>query len=194
VNVASGNGRLPMLAVEASREEARKAGVAELMAPLSVFRTLLQHPELTSAVSGLLTMLLRDGVLEPRLRELLIMRIGWVTGSVYEWTQHWAVARAIGMSDEEILGVREWRAHEGYGPAERAVLEAVDDTLETGAIRPETWRKCETHLGGTRELLELVVAIGNWQLFSSLLRSLEIPLEDGVAPWPPDGEVPPAAR
>ena len=63
-----------------------------------------------------------------------------------------------------------------------------------GAIRPETWRECETHVGGTRELLELVVAIGNWRLFSSLLLSLEIPLEDGVAPWPPDGEVPAAAR
>jgi hypothetical protein len=40
-------------------------------------------------------------------------------------------------------------------------------------------------------LIELVVAIGNWRLFSSLLRSLEIPLEDGVAPWPPDGKPPP---
>jgi hypothetical protein len=90
--------------------------------------------------------------------------------------------------------VRDWRAHAGYGPAERAVLAAVDDTLEMGAIRPETWRECETHVGGTRELLELVVAIGNWRLFSSLLLSLEIPLEDGVAPWPPDGEVPAAAR
>ena len=40
----------------------------------------------------------------------------------------------------------------------------------------------------SRELLELVVAIGNWRLFSSLLRSLEVPLEEGVAPWPPDGE------
>ncbi len=194
MSVESGSGRLPMLPIEASREAARKAGVAELMAPLSVFRTLLQHPELTSAVSGLLTMLLRDGVLDPRLRELLIMRIGWVTGSVYEWTQHWAVARAIGMSEEEILGVRNWPDHEGYGPTERAVLAAVDDTLETGAIRPDTWLECETHLGGTLELLELVVAIGNWRLFSSLLRSLEIPLEEGVAPWPPDGEAPPAAR
>jgi hypothetical protein len=39
-------------------------------------------------------------------------------------------------------------------------------------------------------LVELVVAIGNWSLFSSLLRSLKVPLEEGVAPWPPDGRSP----
>ena len=37
---------------------------------------------------------------------------------------------------------------------------------------------------------KLVIAIGNWRLFSALLRSLDVPLEDGVAPWPPDGRAP----
>jgi hypothetical protein len=63
-------------------------------------------------------------------------------------------------------------------------------TLESGAISPETWRDCETRLGSHENLLELVAAIGNWRLFSSLLRSLEIPLEEGVLAWPPDGRRP----
>jgi hypothetical protein len=29
-------------------------------------------------------------------------------------------------------------------------------------------------------------------MFSQLLRSLEIPLEDGLRPWPPDGQAPAA--
>jgi hypothetical protein len=38
--------------------------------------------------------------------------------------------------------------------------------------------------------VELVVAIGNWTLVARLLPSLEVPLEDGVEPWPPDGRTP----
>ena len=32
--------------------------------------------------------------------------------------------------------------------------------------------------------------MGNWTMFSILLRNLKIPVEDGVAIWPPDGLVP----
>ena len=47
---------------------------------------------------------------------------------------------------------------------------------------------------------ELAVAIGlststgNWTMFSILLRNLKIPVEDGVASWPPDGAVPASAE
>lgn len=42
------------------------------------------------------------------MRELVIMRIGWVTGSVYEWTQHWGVATALGVDQADLLAVRDW--------------------------------------------------------------------------------------
>ena len=70
---------------------------------------------------------------------------------------------------------------------ERAVLAATDEMLAGGTISPETWAACEKYVGAREELLELVAAIGTWRMISSLLRSLEIPLEEGVEPWPPDG-------
>lgn len=186
----SQRGRIEMLGVDASRAAAESAGLPELFAPISVFRMLLRHPELARAVADLLQTLLRGTHLDGRLREFVIMRIGWATGSVYEWSQHWRIARLMGMEEEEILGVRDWRNHGGYGPAERAVLAATDETLESGEISAATWRDCEAHVGGPEALLELVVAIGNWSLFSSLLRSLEVPLEEGTEAWPPDGKMP----
>ena len=42
--------------------------------------------------------------------------------------------------------------------------------------------------------LEVVIAIANWSMFAQLLRSLDVPLEEGVDPWPPDGTVPEPAR
>jgi len=187
-----GSFRVEPLAVDAARAAARESGIDEAMAPLGVYRVLLRHPKLAVAVNGLLTTLLWTGHrLEPRLRELLILRIAWVTGSVYEWTQHWRLARRLGIPREDLLAVRDWRASARLGPAERAVLAATDDTLGAGVIAAETWRLCEKHVGGPEELVEMVVAIGNWRMFSQLLRSLEIPLEDGVEAWPPDGQAPP---
>ena len=72
-------------------------------------------------------------------------------------------------------------------------LAATDETLATGTLSAATWARCEEHVGGHDSLVELVVAIGAWRLVSQLTRSLHIPLEDGVASWPPDGLVPQSA-
>jgi alkylhydroperoxidase family enzyme len=127
------------------------------------------------------------------LRELIIMRIGWRSGSVYEWTQHWHVSLRIGMTEEDILSVRDWR-NADLDPAAKAVLAATDKTLDDGKISDATWDACKAHVGGEPELMEMVVAIGNWRTFSEVLQSLKIPLEDGVVAWPPDGLVPPACQ
>lgn len=182
--------RVVRLSVEDARVAASAAGVPELLAELSVFRVLLRHPPVAAALNTMLSTLLWNGTLDARLRELVIMRIGWRTGSVYEWTQHWRVARQLDVSEDDLLAVRDWPASDRFGAAERAVLAATDETLESGTITAQTWAACVAALPGEQQLLELVVAIGNWRLFSSLLRSLEVPLEDGVDPWPPDGHAP----
>ena len=184
--------RIPMLGIEEAREVAKEVGISSAMAGLSVFRVLLRQPQVASALHEMLNTLLWKGTLPPRLRELIILRLGWATGSVYEWTQHWRVATGLKIPEEELLAVRNWRNAEILSDADRAVLAATDETLETGTISRETWALCEAHIeGGAAVLIEMVVAIGNWHLFSSMLRSLEIPLEKGVTPWPPDGKAPP---
>ncbi|MBM3671792.1 MAG: carboxymuconolactone decarboxylase family protein [Actinobacteria bacterium] len=177
--------RIPMLDPDATRVAAEEAGIPTTH--LNVFRVLLNHPHLARSLYRLLATLLWHGQLDARLRELVIMRIGWRTGSVYEWTQHWQIARDLGVTEEDLLAVRDFPDDGRFGPAERAVLTATDETLDAGAISRATWQECAAHLP-MEHLLELVVAIGNWRMFSSLLRSLEVPLENGVDPWPPDGK------
>ena len=179
--------RVPRLSTEEAKRAAADIGIPEYMGDLSVFQMLLNHPPVARALNDLLALLIFKGRLDGRLRELVIMRIGWVTGSVYEWTQHWRVATGMDIDPDDIVAVRDWQKHEGFGEAERAVLQATDETLRDGTISADTWEACERHVGGTVELIELVVAIGNWRMFSALLRSLEVPLEDGVEAWPPDG-------
>lgn len=185
---------VPALSHDAAVAAAGDAGVPEYLAELNVFRVLLRHPPLAGGFNGWLAPLLFKGRLDTRLRELVIMRLGWATASVYEWTQHWRIATDLGVPSEDLVAVRDWRNANRLEPAARAVLAATDDVLTHGAIKPATWADCEGVLATDEERLELVAVIAGWRMVSSILRSLDVPLEDGVEPWPPDGQAPPSAR
>jgi alkylhydroperoxidase family enzyme len=186
--------RVPLLDVDTARRAAKAAGISELAADLNVFRVLLHHPPLARRLWDLLMGLLGESRLDHRLRELVIMRLGWATQSAYEWTQHWDIALQLNVPEADLLGVRDWEHHPGFGPADRAVLAATDETLADGCMSAGTWQACVEHVSDDPEvLLELVGAIGVWHLISGVLRSLEVPLEDGVAAWPPDGTGPASA-
>ena len=189
--MADAGPRFAPLSLDEATRAAKAAGLSEQMAPLNVFRVLLHHPAVAEElVSTLTTLLFRGNRLDARLRELIIMRIGWRTGSVYEWTQHWRVARGLDIPEADLTATRDWRGAANLSDADRAVLQATDDTLDAGMIGDAAWQACCRHLPTEVERIELVVAIGNWTMFSQLLRSLRIPLEDGVAAWPPDGKAP----
>jgi alkylhydroperoxidase family enzyme len=183
--------RVPGLPPGEAKAAADEAAVPNYMAELSIFQVLLNHPQLARAINDLLATMLWHGALDQRLRELVIMRIGWLTACDYEWTQHWRVASGLGVTADDLLGVRDWQEHDGFGPVERAVLGATDDVVWHGAVSAESWRACERELGGDKTvLIELVTAISAWRMVASILHSLEVPLEEGVASWPPDGRSP----
>jgi alkylhydroperoxidase family enzyme len=183
-------GRLELVPIEEARRLGAEMGISEAQASRGAFRMLANHPDLAQHVFGLLTMLSSRNKLPSRLRELIILRLAWVSGAQYAWFQHYRIATGAGVTPEEIVAVRNWRASDLFGAAERAVLAAADDTLEHACISDAVWAECERELREPAVLVELVVAIGNWTMFAQLLRSLRVPLPAGAAPWPPDGNAP----
>jgi alkylhydroperoxidase family enzyme len=183
--------RVPRLPLDEAKAAADEAAVPDYMAELSIFQVLLNHPQLARGVNDLLATMLWHGTLDPRLRELVIMRIGWLTACDYEWTQHWRVASRLGVTADDLLGVRDWPNCDRFGPTERAVLAATDDVVRDGAVSAASWAACERELNwNTTVLVELVTAIGAWRMIASILQSLRVPLEEGVSSWPPDGVAP----
>jgi alkylhydroperoxidase family enzyme len=183
--------RIPLLSHEEAVERAAEHNLPEALADLNIFRAMLNHPKLSKWFSDILMGLLWRTELDHRLRELVIMRLGWSTASDYEWTQHWRIAGDLGVSEADLLGVRDWQDHDAFNAADRAVLAATDDVVANGFISAPAWDACVEHVSADpRVLLELVSAIGMWRMVSTVLRSTQIPLEDGVASWPPDGTAP----
>jgi alkylhydroperoxidase family enzyme len=185
-------GRVEMVSAAASLAIAAELGLHEAVAKLNIFRTLFHRPKTAKAIADLLLSLLMDAALDQRLRELVILRIGWVTGCDYEWTQHWQLAQELfGCQPHELLALRDWRTAPCFDERDRAVLAATDELLETGDLSDESWARCEAALGRDASV-DLVAAVGTWRLISTLARGLRVPLEAGVASWPPDGKASPA--
>lgn len=186
--------RIEMLSREDSIGIAKDLGIPEQVGGLNIFRTLFHRPKTAKAINDLLFSLLFDSEIGHRRRELIIMRIGWTTGSEYEWTQHWPLAlQMFECTEPELQALRSdaWKTAECFDPIDRAVLTAVDELLATGDLGDETWQACFEGLGRDAAI-DMVTAIGTWLLISKVARGLRVRLEEGVIGWPPDGQGPPA--
>ena len=175
------------LAPEESEERASASGIPTILAKPNVFRVLLHHPPVADIFARLVKAVVLEGDLDPRLREMAIMRAAWLRGSAYEWASHYGISRRIGMSDDEIVAVRAGPNAPGLASNERAVLRLVDEIVTDGVASSEVLRAGRAAAGSDSGYLELLAIPGCYAALASILDALEVPLDDGVTLWPPDG-------
>jgi alkylhydroperoxidase family enzyme len=185
--------RVPMVSPERAREIGETLGMPARRTQSEAFRVVANNPGVARVAFSQLMQLLENNKFDTRLRELMIMRIGWVTGSAYEWTNHWRVATTAGIPPEDILAVRDWPLSDRLGAADKAILAATDECLAGKSISDAAWTEVAKHVTDPEQQVEFIVAMGNWLMFSMLFRNLRIPLGEGIAVWPPDGLASPAA-
>src|SRR5947209_6606202 len=71
--------------------------------PLALFRTLVVHPQLAARMRPLGSALLGHGLIEPREREIVVMRTCARAGAEYEWGVHAvAFASSVGLSGRQV--------------------------------------------------------------------------------------------
>ena len=75
-------------------------------AVFNIFKTLTNHPDLMRRWMVFANHVLFKQTLALRERELLILRIGYLCQSGYEWGQHVGIARRAGMTDDEIRSAK----------------------------------------------------------------------------------------
>ncbi len=160
-------------------------------AVLNVFGTLATHPQLFRRWLTFANYVLTESTLEPRLRELVILRTGWRCRSPYEFAQHVIVGRGAGCSDADIARVAAGPDAEGWTPLEAALLRAADDLYDHDTIAPVTWRALGEHLD-ERQILDVVFTVGQYTLVSYALNAVAVARDDGIDD--PAIPIPPAAN
>ncbi len=118
-----------------------------------------------------------------REKEMLILRTGWLCNSKYEWAQHTFIAKRAGLSEEEILRIKEGPDAEGWSSFESTLLRTADELYVDSFISDSTWEElAKTY--NTQQLMDVVFTVGQYNLTAMALNSLGIQLEKGMEDFP----------
>ncbi len=146
---------------------------------LNIFRTLAHHPELLRRWRVFANHVMGKSTLNERDRELLILRIGYLCGSEYEWGQHVAIARRAGISAEEIAAVKQGSSAASWSAQDRLLLQAAEDLRTYACIQDNTWAGLQAFYN-TQQMIDIIFTVGQYNLVSMALNSLGVPLDEGV--------------
>src|SRR3984957_15857945 len=153
--------RVPMVSLERARELGEAMGMPARRTQSEAFRVVANNPGVARVAFGQLMQLLENNRFDTRLRELMIMRIGWVTGSAYEWTNHWRVGTTRGLPPEDILAGPDLQKSDRLNAADKAILAATDECLAGKSISDAVWAEVAKHVADPGHQVEFIVAMGN---------------------------------
>ncbi len=147
--------------------------------PLNIFRMLGHAETFARGFAQLGGAILGRAMLDPRLRELVILRVGARSPAPYEWQQHVPIARATGATDGEIAAVKSDRPEgSGFGDRERAILRLTDELLAGPRASDATLAAMRAHFSD-RELCETILTIGYYMMVARFLETTGVDLEQG---------------
>jgi len=150
---------------------------------LNLYPTLARNPKLADRWLTFAAYILRESTLSPRDREILILRIGWLCRSEYEFGQHTLIGKQAGLTDEEILRITKGPNAPGWSPFDATLLRAVDELHADAFITDTTWDVLAKRYD-EKQLLDLIMTVGQYNLVSMFLNTTGVQLDKGVPEFP----------
>lgn len=156
-------------------------GNGDIDKAFNIFSTLAHHPKLMKRWSAFGGVLLYAGELPPREREILILRTGWNCRSEYEWGQHKRIGLDAGLTEDEVVATTKDDAI--WSDADALLIRTADELHADSKISDATWAALASRYS-KKQLIELVMLVGQYHLVAMTLNSLEVERDDGVEPFP----------
>ena len=144
----------------------------------NLFRSMAHSPRVCRNFIRLGNAILRDDDFSPVLRELAILRVGWLCGSLYEYTKHVVIGRKAGVSQQQVEAIPYWASATCFNDKERAVLAYTDESTRLVQVRDETYRAVRAFLS-EQEIVKLTVTIGYYGMVSRYLVAMQVDLDPG---------------
>ena len=155
-----------------------------LKRPISLNKALANSPKAARAFSGLGGYIRYGSKLDPRLRELAILQVGWLARSPYEWSHHVKLGHDFGVSDEDVQALIDDTAGKptGLDALSKLVLRAAREMTVEGAMAEATFAALQAELGNER-VVDLTLAIGFYSAVVRVLATLQIDVEPDYMPY-----------
>ena len=115
--------------------------------------------------------------LEPRYRELAILRIAQLLGARYEWAHHVPLAVGAGLTREQITAIGRWRESPLFTDEEKTVLQFTEEVVRDSEPRDGTFAAASEFLDPP-SLVELTLSIGYWSMVAKFLKTFKVDVEE----------------
>jgi alkylhydroperoxidase family enzyme len=151
---------------------------------ISLFQALVNSPDAARAFNGLGQFIRFGSKLDPRLRELAILQVGWLARSPYEWSHHVKLGHDFGVSDADIQALIDDTAGRpaALDDLSRTVLRAAREMTQDGAMSDMTFAALQQALGNEL-LVDLTITIAFYNAVVRVLATLQIDVEDDYMPY-----------
>jgi alkylhydroperoxidase family enzyme len=157
--------------------EALAPVLTELGNPLNIHNLMANHAALMNAWMPFRNHVVGNSTLEPRHRELLILRTAMNCDAEYEWAHHSERGRAAGLTNNEIQRVKESPESPPWTVAEKTLLKAADECFHNSVISDETYAMMKQCFD-TPQQLDVLATIGMYITLATMIRTFRVPLED----------------
>ena len=149
--------------------------------PINLTRMLLHCP--VSMVRSFLDFALsfRAGNLEPKIRELVILRIASLRGSSYELKHHLPAAKTAGWSDQEISVITSAQPS-AHDHKLSVMIQLVDDCSKLGEVSDSTLEKVSKILS-IPEIAEATLLAGLYEMLACFLKTMGVEMDQHALKW-----------
>ena len=159
--------------------ETVRAGRPKLVGPFSV---LMHNPPLADAVNRVVDAIRKDGKLDKRLYELIVLTTVRHAGAAYAWAVHDPLGRKAGLSDDVVDAIHVKRKPPFAKADEKAIYDAVTELLNSNRISDAAYQALIKQFG-LEQTIEIVTCAGLYGMIGSVINAFEVPTPNGEKPF-----------
>ena len=141
--------------------------------------TMLRVPELAEVVYPFLKYTSYDSTLDPRHRELLILRVAWLAQNAYIWTDHAQAAQEAGLNGADIHRVALGPDADWDDTSEKLLLQFADELFRNSSVTDATWTTLSEQFD-LYNMMDAVMTVAEFTTLSMLFNSLGVQPDSGA--------------
>lgn len=153
-------------------------GALDHLPPLNIFRTLAHAQSAFRPFLRFGGAVLGQMELDPAVRELAILQVAKEADAAYEWIQHVAIAKSVGVGDAQIEALERGDL-DAFDEPVRAAIELATAVVRGPHVEDELFGRLRQHFDD-RRIVELLLATGEYLMLARVMTVLEIDLDEAA--------------
>ena len=141
----------------------------------NLHKLLVNSPDMARAFNGMGNFIRHKSKLDPRLRELAILQVGWMEKSEYEFTHHVKIGKEFGVTDADIRALMDETAGKTskLEPLARAILKGAREMVKDLGMSDATFAEIKKDLSN-EHMTDLVLTIAFYCAVVRVLATMKI--------------------